>query len=230
MHRRPTGPLAKVMSSVSPGFARIEAQRHPHADFWDDWNRNAILADGPLWIALGDSSTQGIGSEDPMLGWVPQVLDQLRSDTGDEWRVINLAITGAQFGDIVTHELPRVDELRSAGHHPALMTLLAGANNLMAPNTWPTAVGSLQTVLDHLAERSVVARVGIDSPANSVMARTFNRAIESVAANKSFELFWPWSWPSRDGMGEDKFHPGPKGYGYMTELIYPAVRRALDLT
>ena len=229
MYRRPTGTLASVMSSLSGGFAQIEAQREPHAAFWDAWNRDALRHDGPLWVVLGDSSSQGIGSEDPTLGWVPQVLERLCNDTGDPWRVVNLSITGAQFSDIVTHELPRIDELRDAGHEAALTSLLAGANNLMAPITWPRAASHLRTVLDHLSQPAVVARVGIDSAGNSAMARTFNRAIESAARDSAIELFWPWSWPARDGMAEDKFHPSPKGYGYMVDVIYPAVRRALQL-
>lgn len=223
MHRRSTGALTRVMSIASPAVAAIEAQRDPHADFWDAWNARSVREDGPLWVALGDSSSQGIGSEDPLDSWIPQVLERLRSATGDPWRVVNLAITGAQFGDIVEHQLPRIGELRAAGNEPTLMSHLAGANNLMAPHTWPSAKDDLRTILDTLGARSVVARVGIDSAGNSAMARTFNRSITAAAVDKRFELFWPWSWPSRDGMAGDKFHPSPKGYGYMADIIFPRV-------
>ncbi len=229
MHRRSTGTLTRLLSVVSPGVARIDAQREPHADFWDDWNQRAVASTGPLWIALGDSTSQGIGSPDPLQGWVPQVLERLRDDTGDSWRVVNLGITGAQFDDIVEYELPRVEHLRAAGQEPSLMTLLAGSNNLVAPNTWPNALSELETILDALAPRSVIGRVGVDHAGNSVMARSFTRAIEKAAKDGQHELFWPWSWPSRDGIGDDNYHPGAKGYGYMADIIYPCVRAALGL-
>ncbi len=223
MPRRSTGALSRTMSKVSDGVARIEAQREPHAVFWDDWNQRAVGEDGPLWLALGDSTSQGIGAADPTNGWIPQVLERLRSSTGDQWRVINLSITGAQFDDIVTHQLPRIGQLADAGHVPALMTHLAGANNLMAPGSWASATSDLEAILDALIPRSVVARVGVHHAGNSMMARKFNRIIEDHASAKDFELFWPWKWPSRDGMGEDKWHPGEKGYGYMADAIFECV-------
>jgi len=227
MPRRATGTLTRTFSQFSPAVARIDAQREPHAQFWDDWNQDAIAADGPLWIALGDSSSQGIGVSDPSDSWIPKVLERLCSSTGDAWRVINLSITGAQFSDIVTMQLPRIDQLESEGHVPALMTHLAGANNLMAPPSWPTAHKDLRSILDALQPGSVVARVGVHHAANTLMARSFNRTIERASTKKAFELFWPWKWPSLDGMGEDRWHPGPKGYGYMTDIIFEHVQASL---
>ena len=229
MPRRETGALTRTLSQVSSGVTQIEAQREPHAVFWDEWNQRAVKNDGPLWIALGDSTSQGIGAEDPLDGWIPQVLERVRSATGEPWRVINLGITGAQFSDIVAHELPRIHELASAGQTPKLMTFLAGANNLMAPNTWPTAKSDLQNVVDALTHRSVVARVGVHHAGNTIMARKFNKVIEAAAAEKDFELFWPWKWPSTlDGMGADKWHPGKLGYGYMADTIFERVMASLS--
>ena len=228
MPRRNTGVLTRVMSQLSDSVTEIEAQREPHAVFWDEWNQRAVNEDGPLWIALGDSSSQGIGAKDPLDGWIPQVLERMSSTTGDPWRVVNLAVTGAQFSDIVAHQLPRIRELASAGQTPKLMTFLAGANNLMAPNTWLGARGDLQNILDALAPRSVVARVGVHHAANTIMARRLNKVIEAAASEKDFELFWPWKWPSLDGMGADKWHPGEKGYGYMTDIIFERIIASLS--
>ena len=227
MPRRSTGALTRSLSKFSDGVARIDAQREPHAVFWDEWNQNAVRSNGPLWVALGDSTSQGIGAADPLDGWIPQVLERVRAATGDPWRVINLGITGAQFRDIVEYELPRIEQLAAEGQSPKLMTFLAGANNLMAPATWPTASDDLSTILDALIPRSVVARVGVHHAGNSPMARKLNRVIERKAASSDFELFWPWKWPSLDGMGEDKWHPGEKGYGYMADAIFGRVTASL---
>lgn len=229
MPRRETGALTQAAQRVSAGVGRIEAMREPHAAFWDAWNLRAAATDGPLWVAVGDSSTQGIGAPDPLDGWVPLVLALLREATGDPWRVINLSITGGQFTDIIEHELPRLRELEAAGHHPELCTMIAGANNMMAPATWKGSNDLLEQILYALPTRSVVARVGVSSPFNSIMARRFTGTIERIGAERDFELFWPWDWPSLDGMAEDKFHPSPKGYGYMRDIIWERVQAALDL-
>ena len=231
MPRRRQGALSSILSQVSDGVAEIETQREPHAQFWDEWNAKAIAADGPLWIALGDSSSQGVGAPDPADGWVPRMADRLRSETGDLWRVINLSITGAQYDDITAFQLDRVRDLQRAGQHPELMSLIAGANNLMAPNSWPEAFEHLDRILAYLpAGRSVVARVGASSTLNSMMARRFNARIEAAAIDKDFQLFWPWAWPSKDGLAVDNWHPGPKGYGYMVDLIWPGIAKVLAST
>lgn len=229
MPRRPTGALTQAAQRVSDSVARVEAMREPHAAFWDEWNSEAATADGPLWVAIGDSSTQGIGAPDPLDGWVPLVLNMLRERTGDPWRVINLSITGGQFHDIIDHELPRLRALEAAGQSPDLCTVIAGANNMMAPATWKGANDLLEEILYALPRRSVVARVGVSSALNSIMARRFTGTIERIGDERDFELFWPWDWPSLDGMAEDKFHPSPKGYRYMTDIIWERIQAALEL-
>lgn len=230
MPRRQQGLLSAALSQVSDDVANIEMQREPHAQFWDEWNAKAARESGPLWVALGDSSSQGVGAPDPMDGWIPQMIDLLRTKTGEQWRVINLSITGAQYDDIAFWQLDRVRALRKDGQVPQLMSLIAGANNLMAPNSWPKAFGHLDNVLASMPEgRSVVGRVGSSSLLNSMMARRFNAKIEAAAAKKDFQLFWPWAWPSSDGLAADRWHPGPKGYGYMVDLIWPRIANVIDV-
>ena len=230
MPRRRTGILSRTMAVAWPAVRQIEAQREPHAAFWDEWNAEAARDDGPLWIALGDSSTQGIGAPDPTDGWVPRMVDRLRDHTGEPWRVINLSMTGAQLSDVLQHQLPRIDQLHGAGHVPSLVTHLAGANDLMAPGTWFRTRSTLRSVLDTLPDRSVVARIGVSTPLNGMMARALTRMIEQHASARPFHLFWPWAWPSRDGLAEDRWHPGPKGYEYMVDLIWEPVCASLGLS
>lgn len=226
--RRTTGVLTQVMSKVSSAVREIEAQRGPHADFWDAWNAEAMAADGPLWVALGDSTSQGIGADDPLEAWIPQVLDRVRETTGEPWRLVNLGVTGAQFGDIVEHQLPRLRALESSERPPSLVTHLAGANNLMAPATWPATIGHVREIVGALPDHSVIARVGVSSAFNSIMARRINSVLETAATARPLHLFWPWDWPARDGLAGDKFHPSTTGYRYMTDLIFPRVMDAID--
>ncbi len=229
MPRRPPGPMTRALARVSESVRSIEAQREPHARFWDDWNSAAAKQDGPLWVALGDSSSQGIGAEDPAESWVPRMVHRLRDQTGDPWRAINLSMTGAQFADVRDHQLPRLRQLEAAGAPARLVTHLAGANDLLAPLTWATTRRTLRQVLGELPPRAVVGRVGTSSPLNGIMARLITRVIEHHADHRSFELFWPWAWPSRDGLAGDRWHPSPIGYGYMVDLIWAPITRSLGL-
>lgn len=43
------------------------------AGHWDAHNDRALTESGPLWVALGDSTAQGLGAPNPMGGYVGQV-------------------------------------------------------------------------------------------------------------------------------------------------------------
>ncbi len=227
MPRRRTGLLARGLSVVADGVRRVEATRESHAAFWDEWNRDAAKTDGPLWVVLGDSTSQGIGAPDPLDGWVPQMRDRLRNETGEPWRVLNLSITGARLADVETIQLPRLAEIEAAGNRAQLITHLAGANDLMTLPRPFSLPPTLRRILDALPDHSVVGRIGVASPINSFMARHLTGIIESNAEQRPFHLFWPWDWPSRDGVGADGWHPGPTGYRYMTDLIWTPISASL---
>ncbi len=230
MPRRKPGVLSRTASTVSESVRLIEAQREPHARFWDAWNADAAASDGPLWVAFGDSSSQGIGSPDPLAGWVPRMTEKLRAETGDPWRSINLSITGAQLADVRTHQIPRLERLQADGQSPALVTHLAGANDLMAPFGWFSTKSNLVDVLGELPDGAVVARVGASNKLNGFMGRMINRTIEQHAPDRNFHLFWPWNWPARDGFAEDRWHPSPVGYGYMVDLIWPRICESIGFS
>ena len=63
---------------------------------------------GPLWVALGDSTAQGLGAPNPEAGYVGQVLEVLRQRSGLPWRVLNLSVSGALIRDVLTGQLPRL--------------------------------------------------------------------------------------------------------------------------
>ena len=96
------------------------------ADFWTRQNENALAADGPLWVVLGDSTAQGLGASSPLHGYVGQVLNALRR-TGSPWRVLNLSRSGAQTRHVLEDQLPLVDGLT-----PALVTCGIGSNDILA--------------------------------------------------------------------------------------------------
>ena len=83
--------LSSIAGHFSTGIASINATVEPRAVYWDQWNKANLSADGPLWIALGDSVTQGIGSSKPQTSYVHIILERLRARTGKDWRLINLS-------------------------------------------------------------------------------------------------------------------------------------------
>lgn len=80
---------------------------------------------GPLWVALGDSTAQGLGAPGPEGGYVGQALQQLRRRTGKHWRVLNLSVSGALIRDVLGAQIPQLPPA------PDLVTCGAGANDIL---------------------------------------------------------------------------------------------------
>lgn len=90
---RPTGPFVRAAALLLPGVRRVQAKVVPYAMAWQRANLAAIAARGPLWVALGDSMTQGIGASAYDQGWVGQLGRQLTQD-GQPYRIVNLSDSG----------------------------------------------------------------------------------------------------------------------------------------
>jgi hypothetical protein len=95
---RPRGPVLSALSTAFPGVRSVQEQVLPYAVWWESHNRVAVGGDGPLWVALGDSMTQGIGASAPDRGWVGQLSERL-AVRGWDHRVVNLGVNGARGED-----------------------------------------------------------------------------------------------------------------------------------
>lgn len=80
---------------------------------------------GLLYVALGDSTAQGIGASGPERGYVGLLAQRLRATTGRAVQVLNLSRSGARIHDVVAEQLPRL-----AGLSPDLVTVAVGGNDL----------------------------------------------------------------------------------------------------
>jgi hypothetical protein len=49
----------RLMRRLRPGIAATLAVEDSWREYWDESNERARGGDGPLWVALGDSTAQG---------------------------------------------------------------------------------------------------------------------------------------------------------------------------
>ena len=117
--------LRSVVDRVIPGVARVRAQKEPFAAAWRAANAAALPGDGPLWVALGDSMTQGIGAAGISGGWVSQLRDRLAAQ-GRPVRLVNLSATGARVRVYVPYGKEWYGYLmRRLAERPANLTFFA---------------------------------------------------------------------------------------------------------
>lgn len=89
------------------------------------WARRQGEPGGLLYVALGDSAAQGIGASTPEHGYVGVLAERLRAATGRPVEVLNLSVSGAVLGDVLSEQLPALLRLR-----PDVVTLAVGGNDV----------------------------------------------------------------------------------------------------
>ncbi|MEU4608706.1 SGNH/GDSL hydrolase family protein [Kribbella sp. NPDC023972] len=220
--RRPTGPTLRRWLD---GVAYVDVQARTYADFWLRHNDQALAADGPLWVVLGDSTAQGLGASTPLHGYVGQVLNALRR-TGRPWRVVNLSRSGAQTRHVLEDQLPLVEGLGAD-----LVTCGIGNNDILA--TPPRRFREqLRSVIDRLPSSSVVMDLtvpdrfwrvgGVCSP----YVTGINQFISTTATGRGLPVARvsrharpPW----RGLLAPDSFHPNNLGYRRHADALLAAL-------
>src|SRR4051794_31508287 len=83
--------LWRGLGSYLPGARERRAQTTTYLAEWSDDNAAAQRATGPLWVVLGDSTAQGIGTSRRDHSYVSVVARALRERRDSSWRVVNLS-------------------------------------------------------------------------------------------------------------------------------------------
>ncbi|GAA1906233.1 SGNH/GDSL hydrolase family protein [Lapillicoccus jejuensis] len=223
LSHRPSGPFLRAASAVLPGVRAVQDQVAPYAAWWREHNARAASGDGPLWVAIGDSMTQGIGASAPDRGWAGQLSAELSRD-GWPHRLVNLAVTGARVQDVLDRQLPALDGLR-AEQDVALVTVMVGSNDLVRREYREGLVARFEALLPRLPRGAVVAT--LPNPRREVAvvdAMLRERAATGDVVLADLRSEGPHSWRGR--LAPDFFHPNDLGYGEMAQVV----RRAVDAT
>jgi acyl-CoA thioesterase I len=198
----------RLMRRLRPGIAATLAVEDSWREYWDESNERARGGDGPLWVALGDSTAQGLGASAPDHGYVGQLLVELNAREGGPWRVVNLSVTGARIADVVREQVPK---LADAGE-PAMITCAAGANDVIRFG-FPRVRDALRALIDELPRDAILATV----PQGLLPRRTqeLNRIIRALAPAAGLRVADVWAHTGPPWQGKyaaDDFHPNDNGY------------------
>ncbi|MEO6996744.1 MAG: SGNH/GDSL hydrolase family protein [Terracoccus sp.] len=221
---RPTGRFLTALGRVLPGVRSVQQQVGPYADWWERANREAVAGDAPLWVAVGDSMTLGIGASAPDGGMVGQLSAQL---TASGWRhgVVNLGVNGARVQDVLDRQLPVLKRLADEGRTVGLITVVIGSNDLLLARHRARLVPRFRMLLSELPPRAVVANL----PNPRREAREIDALIRGQASGSGIVLAnmladGPSSWRGR--LAGDFFHPNDLGYAEMATVLENTIARA----
>ena len=202
-------------------------------------DRNAPIT----YVALGDSTVEGVGATAPGRTYVARLFAELRA-VYPSARVENLGKGGATSADVVTRQLPRALAAR-----PDLVTLSVGPNDITTRQAVEQYERNLATIFAALREQtsavvvvSLIPDLGItprfrDTPERDAVARqsvVFNEALRRRARSGGAVLVDLYTASRREVprhpelVGRDGYHPSDLGYARWAELTWQVVQQRID--
>jgi acyl-CoA thioesterase-1 len=212
--------LLPTAARLVPGIGRVQAQIVPFARAWREANADAMQQSGPLWVALGDSMSQGVGARTIAGGWVGQLHCQLAA-AGRPMRLVNLSVTGARTEDLVREQIP---QLRALGVTPDLVTVLVGANDMLTRRRRIAAVAQFAALIAELDGQSAAIAA---LPRRNREALEINASLDAAAKRGAIRVADTRgarslsSW--RGALADDHFHPNELGYASIAKTFAAAI-------
>ncbi len=191
-----------------------------------------------LYVALGDSTVEGVGATSPDRNYVSRLHERLRT-VYPSARVVNLGAGGATSADVLLRQLDRAIGLR-----PHLVTLSIGPNDITTRVPVATYERNLETILGRLRyETTAVAVVNLipDLAVTPRFSRSrlreavgrqtivFNEALERKGWAHGAELVNLYAASQREVplqpelISSDGYHPSDTGYARWAELVWTGV-------
>src|SRR5690554_6702646 len=192
------------------------------------------------YVALGDSFTEGIGDPEPLSpggnrGWADRVAEVLAAQA-EGFSYANLAIRGRLLQQIIDEQVEPALELR-----PDLITISAGGNDIIRPNTDPDNVANrLEEAVARLRSdgATVVMFNGPDIGGTPVLGRLrgkvaiYNENLRAIARKHDAivadmwalrELTDPRMW------APDRLHFSPIGHQTIARMVLDSLGVEHDL-
>lgn len=186
------------------------------------------------YVAIGDSFTEGIGDPEPQnpggnRGWADRVAEVLSSQT-DGFSYANLAIRGRLLQQIADEQVDAALALR-----PDLITISAGGNDIIRPNTDPDDVAArLEATVERLRSNSatVVLFNGPDIGTTPVLGRMrgkvaiYNENLRAVAQRHDAIVADMWALTElRDKQmwAPDRLHFSPLGHHVVATMVLDSI-------
>ena len=215
---QPSGRWVSLAARVLPGVGRVQAQVAPYAAAWRRSNVEALAQDGPLWVVLGDSLSQGIGAPAFDLGWVGQLHARLAL-AGRDYRIVNLSVSGAHTQDLIGRQLPALEALPVT---PDLVTVMVGSNDLIRRSRRNDLPARFRTLLEAVPVGTAVSTLPNPTPT----ANATNAVIASVARERGLVVAEMRSGRTSSWRGKlaaDHFHPNEFGYAALADVFATAL-------
>lgn len=217
--------LASVLVLATIWGVQLWSLQRSVTDNAQYWSSPQGEDSGLLYVALGDSTAQGVGASDPDAGYVAVIAERLRASTGKPVQVINLSRSHARVADVTAQQLPDL-----AGLDPDLVTVGVGGNDIADydPDRFRSDITAL---VDGLPQGTVIADIPYfmhgqaDTDANEAAA-----TLTDVAQSRQLvvaplqETFRGRGWGGMlTDYAADFFHPNDRGHRLWADAFWQQI-------
>jgi lysophospholipase L1-like esterase len=204
----------RFLGGMMAGATSRRLQVKAFADEWAAANIVARHAVGPLWVVLGDSTSQGTGATTREVGYVGVVHEVLRRRAA--WRVINLSRAGAGVADVLARQLPELTELTEE-EPAALVTCIVGAEDV-ARRLGGTDI-ALRTMCAAMPRGAVIGTVPLVGPA----ADTANAVLREEVVRHGLRLADLSAVKGAPTRGREAIRLGDVGHAALAKIMVAAI-------
>ena len=206
----------------------IDATLPVHSKWW----REHARGEGELlYVAIGDSTAQGIGASRPEQSYVGQLAAAVRRQSERSVRVLNLGVSGATTALAVRDQLPR---FRALTEQPKLVTVAIGANDIDQWNAH-NFDNNIHEIFEALPSHAVIAELPcFYFPHNERKVAEANRILRAAASENKLAIAPLHRATRRQGVrgiltefARDMFHPNDHGYSVWASAIWPSLAQRL---
>ncbi|GAB2974947.1 SGNH/GDSL hydrolase family protein [Frigoribacterium salinisoli] len=191
------------------------------------WRQRFDKQGSLLYVALGDSTAQGIGATNPGRSYVGRLAGRIRSATHGSVRVVNLSVSGATTWLCRKDQLPKLAKI---DREPDVVTVGIGANDIIdfEPERFER---NLRHIYSALPSHAIVGDVpAMFLPDREKKIAVANEIVHRVAAEHSLTVAPVYDTTRRRGFlrtwrnsAGDLFHPNDRGYRVWASAFEPAV-------
>ena len=193
----------------------------------DYWSSPQGQPGGLLYVALGDSTAQGIGASRPERGYVGLLAERLRRQTHRPVRVVNLSVTGAKVMDVLRTQIPALRRL-----HPDVVTVAIGANDVRSFDG-PEFAQRMRLLTAELPVGTLIADVpwfmsGSWEHHAIVAGQEIERdsAAHALTLVPLYDAMLKRGWSSMlSDFAPDWFHPNDRGYVVWADAFWAAMNQ-----
>jgi lysophospholipase L1-like esterase len=211
---------------------RLRNQVVRYKSYWESQTETPAEPNAVTYIALGDSTAQGIGASKPENGYVGLLASEITASTHRPVHIINISKSGAKIADVINEQLPQLASLKTG---KAVITMEIGANDMVANADEDAIRAGAEQLFSQLPKNVIVSDIPSFSKtwlsSREIKIAQSNKIYREVARKHGFELVPLYdrlkSTHGWSGNAIDFFHPNDKGYEVWAEVFKDKVLKAV---